>query len=583
MFADLLKLVAWIRKKTPASLKRALLTYKALGKSNTLDETSSYKNMHEYFDTFTEKSPPIYNHKIPLFDKMLITSFGLSFREWQIHFWLQKLPIPELGNSEIINSDYNFTILTIKPLNSQDKSLSNLKIAINFESPSSDNYEQWILGLKNQDIIWDINPKRTCFLEEMGLPAYWLDATNISNSWLIEAKANDKEYWGKYLGLSVLAPEQIMVLGHGGSELDRSLAKDYIINNQVIEPKIYYLPGWKEIIIANKLDSYYQARWLYKISSSLNSVVLMDSDSFFEDSFRKLFPSDLYFCKSPITSSELRLYLKGQEAYAIAEERRASSFEKVYIWETSLRPKIAVLISLYNYESRIRDALESVANQTQSNIELIVVDDGSSDQGLNVVQDWMENTILEKSHPFVRLLLIRHQTNFGLAAARNTAFAEALSEWCFVLDADNELFPNALRSCYGITQCSSEQLAVVHPLLLVEAENGREDDDRSLVGLAPWQKHRLMHENTIDAMALVRHSAWKLVGGYTHIDGGWEDYDFWCKLIDQGFFGIQCPEILAVYRSHKKSMSHIYTNTSWRSLSRTLKKRHPWMQPRALE
>ena len=81
----------------------------------------------------------------------------------------------------------------------------------------------------------------------------------------------------------------------------------------------------------------------------------------------------------------------------------------------------------------------------------------------------------------------------------------------------------------------------------------------------------------VDAMALIRRRAWHDVGGYTHIEGGWEDYDFWCKLIEAGYHGLLCPQILAVYRSHAQSMSHCATNQSWRALSRTLQHRHPWL------
>ena len=44
-----------------------------------------------------------------------------------------------------------------------------------------------------------------------------------------------------------------------------------------------------------------------------------------------------------------------------------------------------------------------------------------------------------------------------------------------------------------------------------------------------------------DAMALVRRSAWDAVGGYTHIQGGWEDYDFWCKLLTRAITGCNAP------------------------------------------
>ena len=178
----------------------------------------------------------------------------------------------------------------------------------------------------------------------------------------------------------------------------------------------------------------------------------------------------------------------------------------------------------------------------------------------------------------VRVLLLRHGWNAGLAVARNTALAHSQAPWCFVLDADNSLFPHAVADCLALADESDPHLAVVHPLLAVEAELGRLDDQRTLVSSAIWQRERLLAGNVVDAMALIRRSAWETVGGYTHIEGGWEDFDFWCKLAGAGYHGLQCPRILAVYRSHAASMSHCATNRSWHALSRTLQQRHPWLQ-----
>jgi glycosyltransferase involved in cell wall biosynthesis len=190
----------------------------------------------------------------------------------------------------------------------------------------------------------------------------------------------------------------------------------------------------------------------------------------------------------------------------------------------------------------------------------------------------MQAQLLAGVHPFVRLQLLRHRHNAGLAAARNTAFVVAQSAWCFVLDADNALYPDAVGVCLQLARAGADELAVVHPLLAVEAEPGRPDEQRSLVRPQSWQRQRFQFENNVDAMALVRRSAWQAVGGYTHIEGGWEDYDFWCKLIGAGYHGMQCPQVLAVYRSHAGSMSHIATNRQWRALSRTLQARHPWLE-----
>ena len=50
------------------------------------------------------------------------------------------------------------------------------------------------------------------------------------------------------------------------------------------------------------------------------------------------------------------------------------------------------------------------------------------------------------------------------------------------------------------------------------------------------------------------------------------------QVAEAGYHGLQCPRILAAYRSHAESMSHRTTNRSWYALSRTLQKRHPWLK-----
>jgi GT2 family glycosyltransferase len=174
-------------------------------------------------------------------------------------------------------------------------------------------------------------------------------------------------------------------------------------------------------------------------------------------------------------------------------------------------------------------------------------------------------------------VLLRHERNAGLAAARNTAFEAASSAWCFVLDADNALLPQAVELCLRIAEASEAHTAVVHPLVEVLAEAGR-SDPRSLLSGLSWQPEQFRHGNVVDAMALIRRSAWQAVGGYTHIPGGWEDFDFWCKLIDAGWHGVLCPQRLAIYRSHGASMLATSSQRQERRLSRLLQARHPWLQ-----
>ena len=78
-------------------------------------------------------------------------------------------------------------------------------------------------------------------------------------------------------------------------------------------------------------------------------------------------------------------------------------------------------------------------------------------------------------------------------------------------------------------------------------------------------------------MGLVSKKAWKKVKGYEHIIGGWEDYDYWCKLIDNEYKGIFYPRVLASYNVHSISMIHKETKHGERRISRLLQKRHEWL------
>ena len=237
----------------------------------------------------------------------------------------------------------------------------------------------------------------------------------------------------------------------------------------------------------------------------------------------------------------------------------------------------AVVISLFNYGDRIEHALNSVVNQSLAALELLVVDDASTDAGAEQVQQWLE----QHGRRFRRAQLWQHCANGGLAAARNTAFEQAQAAWCMVLDADNTLEPTAVETCLDMTQPDDPRLAVVHPLIRRQIETSQPNQQAvndDLVSRLSWQRNHFAREgNNVDAMALIRHNAWRQVGGFHHIPGGWEDFDFWCCLIDAGYHGVLCPRPLATYSVHGDSMLQSQTNRDLRRLSRLLEERHPWL------
>lgn len=226
---------------------------------------------------------------------------------------------------------------------------------------------------------------------------------------------------------------------------------------------------------------------------------------------------------------------------------------------------VTVAVSLYNYAHYIMECLDSVASQDFADIQLVVVDDCSQRDGsLAVAEAWMH----EHRSRFPGGLLIRHETNCGLAETRNTAFEAAACDAVFVVDADNTLFPSCIRKLRRAMAAAAADAAYCQLATF---------GDESGVGLADyWSKDLLARGPYIDAMALVSKRAWRSAQGYTHLEGGWEDYDFWCKLAGQGLEVCYIPELLCRYRVHKSSMLRTDSPRSYDRLYNTISLRHPW-------
>ena len=227
---------------------------------------------------------------------------------------------------------------------------------------------------------------------------------------------------------------------------------------------------------------------------------------------------------------------------------------------------VSVTVSLYDYARFLPACLDSVAAQRHQPLELIVVDDASSkDDSVAVARGWLE----AHRDRFHRVALLRHRRNQGLAQARNTGFAAARAPCVFVLDADNALYPRAIARLYDTMRCQDVAAAYTQ-LEYFGAETG--------LGFADtWDATAFRTANYVDAMALVRKRAWRDVGGYTHLEGGWEDYDFWCKFVEHGLYAAFVPEILCRYRVHPDSMLRTEHLEQSERLVLQMMQRHPWL------
>ena len=101
-------------------------------------------------------------------------------------------------------------------------------------------------------------------------------------------------------------------------------------------------------------------------------------------------------------------------------------------------PKVSVILPVYNSKDYIRKAIESVLNQSFTDFELIIVNDGSTDDTLSIINSFTDN----------RIILI-NQDNLGPGAARNNALKIVKGDYVMFLDADDFFTPDALEVAYG--------------------------------------------------------------------------------------------------------------------------------------
>jgi glycosyltransferase involved in cell wall biosynthesis len=202
-------------------------------------------------------------------------------------------------------------------------------------------------------------------------------------------------------------------------------------------------------------------------------------------------------------------------------------------------PRISVLMPCFNQGPWIREALASVAAQTCRDHEVIVVDDGSRER----------ETIETLEALRAEGTMVLRTENRGLPAARNHAALHASGEIFCALDADDRLAPAWFEKALQVLDASPDVAFVSHWLETFGDEQWT------------WTPSRcdlpsMLARNAVNGAALVRRAAFEAVGGYDEsMRDGCEDWDFWLRLIEEGFPGTIIPEVLFFYRRRATSMS----------------------------
>jgi len=238
------------------------------------------------------------------------------------------------------------------------------------------------------------------------------------------------------------------------------------------------------------------------------------------------------------------------DVYRLAYEKKKQDSNKL----------VTVVIPNYNYENYVGEAIDSVRDQTHTNLECLIVDDGSSDASLSVIREHIEGD------PRCRVIA---KENSGVADTRNLGAMSGIGAYITFLDADDRMRPHCLEKL--LQGFSSRSIGISYGKLSMIGPDGVGGG-----GPGPWPgicnvEGQVNKRNQVPSCCMIRRDAFLRAGGIRSHSIPAEDAEFWTRIILAGFDGVLATdEVVYDYRLHQESAT---------SKIRKSEKREPdWMR-----
>ena len=202
-------------------------------------------------------------------------------------------------------------------------------------------------------------------------------------------------------------------------------------------------------------------------------------------------------------------------------------------------PLVSIIIPVYNTGLTLDDTIHSVFRQTYKNIEVIAVNDGSTD-----------DFTLKSLNKYRDDLIIINQDNKGLPAARNTGIKASKGLYIVCLDSDDCIDKNYVKKLVDkFIQVNDSSVAIVSSYIQAFGVSHEQ-------WVVPeFNKEKVKYSNVIAVASMFKKEAWMSVGGYDEtFRKGFEDWEFWLSLVERGYKWSVVKEPIFYYRRKKSSM-----------------------------
>ena len=421
-------------------------------------------------------------------------------------------------------------------------------------NPQFSEYLKNTSGLKDVEVIEKVNNG------EKSLSQVYNEIIDESSNDIVVLCHDDiyfeKNYWGKRLIEHFEKKKEFAILGVAGTKYYPSSGRWWDIPAEMVG-QVYHQHNGK--------------KWLSEYSKSVGSkiveTIIVDGlfISFHKERIKEKFDETVDGFHFYDTTFCLKNYLSGVKIGVMSnipichlsigmtndqwEKNRMSFVEKFIdklpiigksdtpVFELNKTiPIVSVIIPIYNYGQQFEKTLESVFQSTYKNIEIVIVNDGSSDEYVLQKLESLSN------QPNIKII---NQENQGPSSARNNGIINSMGEFILPLDADDKIDPDYIQSCVNVLKRYKTISPVYCDTIHVGQTQGTEQRPE-------WSMDRLIQGPFIVNCSMFHRDAFDKCGGYDTSLFGWEDYDLWIRMGKNGYKGQRIPKPLFTYFHHEK-------------------------------
>lgn len=205
--------------------------------------------------------------------------------------------------------------------------------------------------------------------------------------------------------------------------------------------------------------------------------------------------------------------------------------------ETKVK-KVSVIIPCYNQAEYVKEAIESVLNQTYENIEIVVINDASTDNSSDVIKEY--------SNKHENIIFLDEKVNKGVVKSRNLAIEKCSGDYILPVDADDKIASTFVEKAVKILN-EDDEIRIVYSRVMFFGTINKE------FKLEKFNPNRIIFNNCIPNTAVYRKADFVSVGGYKdYMKDGWEDWNMWLSILEIAPNKEKCAykidEIMLFYR-----------------------------------